>query len=144
MTRLTTKQRQDLETAKFFIPDDFQHVPITDNDVRRYFDWSDKGIGKEGIEREARQTNTGLAALYWGKQRRDLQVASYIEDWGTYLTPFDFVDEPEFLVTWLARVMHKPFLLTAWRAHNAPDQFDQTDTELLTGLTTTLHMEAAA
>ena len=82
---MTRKQHRELEVVKHFIPATCTYLPLTDEDIRRFFYWSDRGIGKDEIEREARQTNTGLTALYWGKQRRDLQVSSYIEDWGTFV-----------------------------------------------------------
>lgn len=111
--KLSKKQRLDLKTAMYFIPSNYKHGQITDEDIGRFFAWSDKGIGKESIKQEAMQTNTGLAALYWGKQRRDLQVTSYIEDWGWYITCTDLADEPEFICEWLAKVMRKPIIYVA-------------------------------
>lgn len=120
--KLTAKQQLDLDTIRYYIPEHYEHSPITDEDIKRYFDWSDKGKGGDDIKREALQTNSGIAALYWGKNRRDLQVTSYIEDWGTYITSTDLAsEEPEYICRWLAKVMNKPVIYTMWQAFNDSD-----------------------
>lgn len=125
--KLTKKQQVDLDTICYFIPSNVKFTPITDEDITRYFNWSDKGKGGARIKREAMQTNTGLSALYWGKQRRDLQVTQYIEDWGKYITATDFVDEPLFLVEWLSKVMKKRGILGMWRLFNDTDALTKQD-----------------
>lgn len=119
--KLTRKQSAELEAIRYFIPDNYEHQPVQERDVERFFAWSDRGVDGEGVKREAMQTNTGLSALYWGKQRRDLQVTSYLEDWGSTVTAIDFVHEPRPVVEWLSDAMGKPGVLTMWVLHNKPD-----------------------
>lgn len=116
--RLSKKQRQDVESVKYFIPTTVDFDPVTDADVQTYLDWSDRGIGKKEIEQEAMQKTTGLAAMYWGKNRRDLQISSYLEDWGSTCTAMDFVEEPREVVEFIARAMKKPGILHCWDMFN--------------------------
>lgn len=126
MIKLSRKQQLDMGTCVHFIPTNCHWDEITDEDIRKFFDWSDKGIGGDNIKQQAMSTHTGLSALYWGKQRRDLQVTSYLQDWGL-ITAADFVDEPEFLAIWLSKVMKKPGILTMWKLVNSPDKLDSAD-----------------
>jgi hypothetical protein len=118
--KLTNKQQLDIDTVKHFIPSNVKFKDLSDEDIERYFDWSDRGIDKQVIVTEAMQSDSGIASLYWGKQRRDLQVTSYIEDWGSYITSVDFIEEPRFLVEWLSKVMKKPGILDMWKLFNDP------------------------
>jgi hypothetical protein len=129
--RLTRKQVKELEVVRWFIPTNGTFMDITNDDIERYFAWSDRGVGSEELHREALHTNTGLSALYWGKQRRDLQITSYLEDWGRTCTAVDFMDEPVAIVEHLAKAMGKPAILTFWKMHNQPQELNDADREVL-------------
>lgn len=74
--KLTNKQRQELQAIKYLIPEWCEFQPITDDDLKTFFDWSDKGIKYELKPMEM----SGLAALHYGKQYRDLHITTYRED----------------------------------------------------------------
>ena len=63
-------------------------------------------------------TYTGLAALYWGKNRRDLQITSYKEDYGNYITSYDFVEEPRLIAQFIATRLKKPGIMDVWKLHH--------------------------
>lgn len=112
--KLSAKQQNELRIVKYFIPSTIKYSAITDDDTQRFFDWSDRGIDKEKVKQEALKTTSGLSALYWGKQRRDLQLASWSEDWGNTLSAWDFEDEPEFIAMWVADKLKKPGIKLVW------------------------------
>lgn len=119
---LTANQKKEIEIIKYFIPTNIQHQPITDKDIKAFYDWSDRGIGEEAIKQQATGlrvgTYTGLAALYWGKNRRDLQITSYKEDYGNYITSYDFVEEPRLIAQFIAQRLKKPGIMDVWKLHH--------------------------
>lgn len=134
--KLTAKQRKELVVLKHFIPANCTFRPITDDDIACYFAWSDKGIGKADVERlvgeEGRQRSfSGLAALYYAKRYREVAVAGYMEDWGTYCNAMDFVDEPREVAEYVAKAINKPAVMTMWKLHNEPREIDDNDREIL-------------
>ena len=73
--RLSRKQTLELDSIKDFIPDWCTFEPIKDKDIATFFAWSDKGKPYElGYDL------SGLAALHYGKQYRDLHVTQYRQD----------------------------------------------------------------
>ncbi len=113
--KLTSKQQRELDVIKYYIPSNCSFGWITDEDISTFFQWSDRGISYKQnplVERD------GFCALYWGKQRRDLQVTSYLQDWGNTANVYDFTNEPRFLVEYLAQVMKKPVILEVWLEYN--------------------------
>jgi hypothetical protein len=121
--KLSNRQQLDLDTVMYYYT---SHVVPTEDDIESYFAWSDRGK-KAFITRDT----PGAERLRTGKTYRDLQVTSYIEDWGKYITATDLAEEPEFICRWLAKVMNKPGIYTAWKLFNAPDQLDAADHERL-------------
>lgn len=124
--KLTGKQRKELEIIKWFIPANCSFEEITDEDIERFFAWSDRGEGASELRQiiaplQKQAKMSGLAALYWGKQRRDLQITSYLEDWGATCNAYDFVDEPEVVAEYLAKRLKKPQIMEAWHEHRQPE-----------------------
>lgn len=118
--KLSKKQRMDLDTCLYYFESDVQP---TDEDIASYFAWSDRG-DKSFLTRET----PGARRIRYGKQYRDVQVTSYIEDWGQFITATDLAtEEPEFICEWLSRVMDKPAIISMWRMFNAPDKLDESD-----------------
>lgn len=68
---MTTAQRNDIEVSRYFIPDTFRHIPITEQDEERYLASSERGTEKwnqyEGVK-------DGFDALSLGKSRRGLNI----------------------------------------------------------------------
>lgn len=121
--KLTSKQQLDLKTVLYYFTSD---ITPTDDDISSYFAWSDKG-DRSYIARDT----PGAIRLRIGKQRRDLQVTSYLQDWGKYITAVDLAtEEPEYICLWLSKVMNKPGIYTTWKLFNQPDQLDANDIEL--------------
>lgn len=118
--RLSQKQREDLESALYYAPSNCAFEEPTDEDIRRYFNWSDKGIGKESIvadmqaevQQNAGRTGTysGFAKIYFGKRNRELMITMYLEDWGDTMNALSFADEPDSIKCFLRRAMKKAIL----------------------------------
>jgi hypothetical protein len=114
MSKLSKKQELDLKTILYYHA---SSVDPTDDDISAYFAWSDKG-DKSFLSLDT----PGAERLRYGKQYRDLQVTSYLEDWGKYITATDFAtEEPEFICEWLSKVMKKPAIHAMWKLFNNPD-----------------------
>lgn len=69
---LTNKQQKDLETIKYFIPDCLKNIEITDDDVIKFFEYSDKGMHKEDIK--GNYFNDGFNVLIQGKRWRGIHI----------------------------------------------------------------------
>lgn len=106
--RLTNKQLAELKVIKYYIPSNIKFKRITSKQIKLFFDWSDKGI-KPNINFTT--DRSGFSALYWGKQRRDLQVSQYIEDWGYTLSLWDLLTEPKYIREYLGKALGKVKLL---------------------------------
>ncbi len=130
--RLTSKNHNEMKLLAYYTPGFLKAIPIDDESAKVYFDWSDRGIGREHVETRVAEENrtkkfTGLSALYFAKRYRDLAITSYLEDWGTTVTALDFMDEPYEIVEFLAKALKKPAILTFWRTHNAPEMLTEED-----------------
>lgn len=122
--KLSQKQREDLDSALYFAPTNCFYKEVTNEDIKRYFDMSDKGIGKKEIEYQLAKENqekagrnikySGLAKIIHGKRNRDLQITSYLEDWGNGISFVDFDSEPEQVVKFISRSMKKPAIMMSW------------------------------
>ncbi|NIL77172.1 hypothetical protein [Rhodococcus sp. B10] len=118
--KLSKKQQLDLDTIMYYYESD---VVPTGEDIAAYFAWSDRGD-----KTFQTMTTPGAERLRWGKTYRELQVTSYLEDWGDYITAVDLAsEEPEFICEWLSKVMKKPAIISMWRMFNATDTLTQDD-----------------
>ncbi len=74
MYQPTTAQRNDIEIARYFIPNAFRHIPITQTDEQRFLSASERGTEKwspyNGV-------HDGFGALSLGKSRRGLNMEMY-------------------------------------------------------------------
>lgn len=72
----TKGQQNDVEIARYFIPEEYRHVPITVNDIERFI-----ASSEHGTERWNRFTGVanGFDALSLGKSRRGLAMAMWEE-----------------------------------------------------------------
>lgn len=114
--KLTKNQQLDLDTILYYYTSE---VEPTEDDIKAYFAWSDKG-DKSFIERKT----PGAERLKAGKKYRDLQVTSYKEDWGKYITVTDLAEEPEFICKWLSKVMKKPAIYSMWKVFNYHELYE--------------------
>lgn len=115
--KLSKKQQEDLASALYYAPGNCIFNEPTEADIKRYFDWSDKGIGKKQIEADMSLENrknagtsnaySGFAKIYYGKRNRELMITMYLEDWGDTVNAWSFSDEPETVKAFLRRAMKK-------------------------------------
>lgn len=120
--KLTNKNRRELEVLRHYMLAHMKHIPLPDEAIEAYFDWSDRGNRRFLAEASA-EINSGVAgpytALLAGKRLRDLQVTSFRRDWGDLINEHDFVDEPDSVAQFLAKALRKPEIL-AVRAASVP------------------------
>jgi hypothetical protein len=80
--KLTPKQLKDLETILYFIPAEMKDIRITESDIKKFFDFSDKGIKveKRDYTKFAGLGGAdGLDTLIQGKVRRGLHMGMWEE-----------------------------------------------------------------
>lgn len=73
--KLTNKQKIDLETILYFIPENMKTIKITDSDIQKFFEFSDEGKHKE--EKKQRWGNTWFDVLVQGKVWRWRHMQMY-------------------------------------------------------------------
>lgn len=104
--KLSNKQELDLKSCLYFQNGE----EPTEEDIKAYFAWSDRG-DKSFLSLDT----PGASRIRYGKQYRDVQVTSYKEDWGHYITVTDFMDEPRWFCEWLSNVLKKPAILSMYK-----------------------------
>lgn len=104
--RMTPKQTKDLETVKYFIPNGYKDFPITDADVEKFFEYSERGL------HEAHKTDkieTGFDVLVFGKRRRGLHMGLWedgvLEGTMPYLTLLEGL--PDSVIDFMKKEMFK-------------------------------------
>jgi hypothetical protein len=108
----STKQQVEFAILMWWIPENYEYRPITDKDVDDFFAWSDRGVPHG---RNILSDHDGFCALYWAKNRRDLQITTYLEDWNYIIGVWDFDEEPPYIVKDIAKRLKKPVLLQCYR-----------------------------
>lgn len=73
--KLTPRQQNDLETIKYFIPQELKSISITDGDVQAFFDYSERGIGRA----DKFSNSSGFDALAQGKRWREWHMRAWEE-----------------------------------------------------------------
>jgi hypothetical protein len=106
--KLSQKQQRELQILKWWKPSNVKWGYITKKQIEDFFAWSDKGI-KHG--RNPMTDRDGFSALYWAKNRRDLQIQSYLEDWGSIMNAWSFTDMPLEVKEDIAKRMSKPAIV---------------------------------
>lgn len=98
--KLTNKQQKELDVLLWFGAE-----PIAE-EIKVFFERSTKGLHKD-----LRWEDNSLMIA---KRNRDLQVAMWMEDWGDTLNAWSFLDEPQFIVEWIAEKLDRPAIVWAW------------------------------
>lgn len=106
--KLTNKQRRELRILKWWKPSAIKWGRITDKQLQDFFAWSDRGIPHG---RNVMNERDGFCALYWAKNRRDLQIQSYLEDWGDTMNAWSFTGIPREVKEDIAKRINKPKIL---------------------------------
>jgi hypothetical protein len=74
---MTTKQLNDIEVCRYFIPDTLRDIVITDQDKENYIGYSERGEHKELIKLS--HFTDGFNALVCGKKWRGIQLQIWEE-----------------------------------------------------------------
>lgn len=75
--KLTSRQQRDLETIDFFIPTNWSHLPVTEEDIKNFFEYSDRGLHKDLVKLS--HFDDGFNILLLGKSRRGLHMGLWEE-----------------------------------------------------------------
>lgn len=76
--KLTLKQKKDLETILYFIPESMGWIKITNKDVEKFFEYSDQGKHKQEVQSMPTQgVFTWFWALIQGKRWRGIHMEQY-------------------------------------------------------------------
>ena len=67
-------QHDDIESCRYFIPQEYRHMEITSEDKIKYLEWSEQGLHKELDNGKFTVPTTGIGALMLGKSRRGLHM----------------------------------------------------------------------
>lgn len=73
--KLTKFQQNELETLQWFMQNSVRHIPITENDIKKYFEWSEQGKHRDDIK-DSHFTD-GFNALVSAKQWRGRHAEMY-------------------------------------------------------------------
>lgn len=76
--KLTSLQEKDLETVLYFIPELMKHIPISNGDIKMFFENSEKGLHKEKVGGLPYKMD-GFNALLEGKSWRGVHMRMYEE-----------------------------------------------------------------
>lgn len=74
---MTNKQKIELECLTYFIPSSIKHIEISEADVKKYFEWSERGLHKKDI-RQSHFTD-GFNSLVCAKQWRGRMIHEVYE-----------------------------------------------------------------
>lgn len=110
--KLSNKQAIEIKVLRYWIPSDVKFKRITDKQITDFFLWSDRG---RPHGRNVLTDRDGFCALFWAKNRRDLQISSYLEDWGETIMAWDFDEMPQYIVEDIAKRMRKPAIIECYR-----------------------------
>lgn len=71
---LTKKQLKDLETIKYFIPRTNSSIKITNDDIVKFFEYSEQGLHKQDVNA---YKGDGFNTLIQGKRWRGIHMQMY-------------------------------------------------------------------
>lgn len=110
--KLSKKQQRELRILKWWKPSNVKWGRITTKQAQAFFAWSDRGVPHgRNVLGIARGKMDGFCALYWAKNRRDLQIQSYKEDWGNTMNAWSFTGMPIEVREDIAKRINKPEIL---------------------------------
>ena len=119
--KLTKNQKKELTVLLWFRPLNSPKGEVTQDDIKKFFDYSDKGIGRQDAELCLAQPagfSPGFVGLMAGKKYRDLQVKDWKEGWGNpdagCVTSWDFIHEPREIAEWVTEVLDREAIILHW------------------------------
>lgn len=114
--RLSNKQQKELRIIEHFVPNYVKFPEPTERDIEDFFAFSDRGEKRREINRN--RPFNGYDRLMWGKNRREVTVSMWREDWGYILTAMDFLDEPREFAEFASKALSKPGIMELWQEEN--------------------------
>jgi len=82
--KLSPKQEKELKVWKYFMPPSMTSIPITDKDVENFFEWSERGLHKDKLNKGGMEGNgsvrTGFDALFQGKRWAGRRIHEIYEE----------------------------------------------------------------
>jgi len=107
MRGFTKKQNDEVACLSYFVPHGFKYDSPTDEDIRKYFEYSNKGLHKEDINNFCMD---GFNYLVQGSRWRGITVHEMYEP-GIISGDIPYIvlleGSPEFVVDYLANEMFK-------------------------------------
>ena len=98
---------KDLQIAEYFIPKTLQHLQITEEDRKKYVEWSSQGKHKGDIRPS--HFDDGFNALVTGKKYAGINMGLWEEGVMEGTMPYTTIVEglPSFVVTFMKKEMFK-------------------------------------
>lgn len=101
MGKLTKGQQRELDILEFFVPSKVTWGEKNDEDIQKFFAWSERGVPLDIIPQQDR---TYLGRLYWAKSRRDYQSKEWFKDMGRYIFLKELEDDlPLVVYQWFCK-----------------------------------------
>ena len=112
----TKAQQKDLETIEYFIPQVCRSVQITDEDRRKFLEYSERGLHKEEVGDWRKGVRDGFNALREGKRWRGVHIHEMWEEgvlegstpYFTILEGFDTIVKRKWWQFWKPTFKHNP------------------------------------
>lgn len=80
MYKLSNRQKADLETVLYFAPKDMKEkYPPTEQDIKEFFEYSEKGLHKDKVTSLKYSNFTGFDTLIQGKRWRGIMLHEVFE-----------------------------------------------------------------
>lgn len=111
--KFTKNQRAELDILLWFA----DRTEFSESSIKKFFDYSDKGIGRDDAERallQPKDFEPDFVTLLLAKRNRDLQINEWKLDWGGMTNAWSFIDEPRYIAEWVAKVLDREAIILAW------------------------------
>lgn len=103
---MTKEQAKDIETIRYFIPNDMKSIPITDQDIQDFLALSERGENKNRVRDRGMD---GFNALVQGKRWRGIHMQMWEDGHLDGVTPYaELVSElPESVARFMAKELFR-------------------------------------
>lgn len=109
--KLSPKQQNEISVWEYFIPQNCQWLEKTDDDIKKFFEWSEQGKHKNDLEipMYKKEGRTYFHALVWGKKWANIHIHELWEpDIGTTIGYIELVDEmPRVVIDFIKKEIFK-------------------------------------
>lgn len=104
---MTNPQKKELEVLQYFMPQVLKHIIITDRDIGKYFDWSERGLHRGEIKDSHFYDgfNALVSAKQWAGRHIGMFEEGVLDGSVPYVTLLE--DMPESVVGFIGKEMFK-------------------------------------